>query len=311
MRPVRSVLPNAIKLRHLQCFVEVARERSVTRAAHNLATVQPALSRTLRELEEEVGKKLFERTRDGLILTEAGETLYRYAFGGMQQVSEGLARAAGEGPGEVIAIGVLPNVSRRVLPESVAVFKGQHPDTVVRIVTGTNIDLLTKLQAGRLDFVLGRMSDPDTMKGLTFEHLFYESIVFSARSGHPLGAASVVSLADVDGFPVIIPLPETIIRSELDRFMVSNGFPEFSNVIETVSFEFARPYLLASDAVAALPRGAVRPELESGQLVELAVPCDDLKGPVGLTFLPGHPLGSRTERLLGIIRDGALLRGMI
>lgn len=305
------MLPNAIKLRHLQCFVAVARERSVTKAAQKLATVQPALSRTLRELEEELGKKLFERTRDGLILTEAGETLYRYAFNGIQQVAEGLARAAGEGPGEVIAIGVLPNVSRRVLPDSVGAFKAQHPDTVVRVVTGTNIDLLTKLQAGRLDFVLGRMSDPDTMKGLTFEHLFYESIVFSARPGHPLSKAGSVSLADVDAYPVIIPLPETIIRSELDRYMVSNGFPEFSNVIETVSFEFARPYLQAHDAVSALPRGAVQPELDNGELVEIAVPCDDLMGPVGLTFLPGHPLGSRAERLLGLIRDGALARGLI
>ncbi|MEW5422845.1 pca operon transcription factor PcaQ [Amorphus sp. 3PC139-8] len=291
-----------IKLRHLQCFIEIARERNVTQAAQKLSTVQPALSRTLKELEDELGTRLFQRTRDGLVLTEAGETLYRYAFNGMQQVKEGLERAAGEGPGEIVSLGVLPNVSRRVLPTAIADFKKAHPDTRIRVVTGTNADLLIKLRAGRLDFVLGRMADPETMKGLSFELLFHESIVFASRTGHPLAAADQVSLAEVNAYPVIIPLPETIIRAELDRYMISNGFPEFDDVIETVSFDFARPYVENTDAIAILPRSAVRPELEADTMVMLAVPSSELKGPVGLTFLPGHPIRTRTQRLLGIIR---------
>lgn len=292
-----------IRFRHIRTFLEVARLRNATRAAERLNTAQPAVSRSLRELEEEIGRPLFERTSEGLVLTEAGARLYHFAASGMSQIQMGVSEAAGEGHLETITIGALPNITRRILPEVILEFKRINPGIIVRLLTGTNVDLLGKLRTGDLDFVIGRLSDPETMTGLSFEHLLHENMVFAARPGHPLAELEKVSLQEIDRYLVIMPPPKTVIRSELDKFLVEQGVPRLSTTIETVSFEFAKPVVLASDAVVALPFGAMEPELRDGTLVALSTPVESLLGPVGLSFLPDRRLSPPTHFLLEKIRD--------
>ncbi|MCT7378291.1 LysR substrate-binding domain-containing protein [Chelativorans salis] len=172
-------------------------QRSVSRAAERLHTAQPAVSRTLRELETEIGKPLFDRTSDGLILTEAGQRLYHFADTGMSHVAVGVAEASGQGRSELVTLGALPNITRRVLPDVILQFKRIHPDVIVRLLTGTNVELLNKLRAGEVDFVIGRLSDPETMTGLSFEHLLYEIMAFAARAGHPLAGQEHVTLSEI------------------------------------------------------------------------------------------------------------------
>ncbi|QKV17244.1 LysR substrate-binding domain-containing protein [Oricola thermophila] len=292
-----------IRFRHIRTFLEVARQRNATRAAERLNTVQPAVSRSLRELETEIGRPLFERTSDGLVLTEAGERLYHFANTGMSHIEMGVAEAAGDGHHEVVSFGALPNITRRILPEAVLRFKRVRPGIIVRLLSGTNEELLGKLRTGEVDFVIGRLAGPETMTGLSFEHLLYENMVFAARAGHPLADLDLVPLSSVDRHLVILPPPKTVIRQELDKFLVANGIPRFRDSIETISFEFAKLIVRDSDAVVALPFGAMEPELADGTLVQLATPSETLRGPVGLTFLPGRQLSPPTLMLLEILRD--------
>ena len=292
-----------IRFRHIRTFLEVARQRSVSRAAERLNTAQPAVSRSLRELEIEIGRPLFDRTSDGLVLTKAGAKLYHFADMGVAHLSTGFAEASGEGQSEVVTLGALPNITRRVLPEVVMAFKQIHPEVVVRLLTGTNIDLLRRLRTGDLDFVIGRLADPETMTGLSFEHMLYEIMAFAARPNHPLAHKESVTLPEINRYLVIIPQPETVIRSELDKFMIAQGLPRFSDTIETTSFEFAKPLLLATDAIVALPLGAMEPELGNGVLCKLAAPTEALRGPVGISFLPGRRLSPPAMFLLNMLRE--------
>ncbi|WP_157015561.1 LysR substrate-binding domain-containing protein [Mesorhizobium xinjiangense] len=298
-----SIRERRIRFRHIRTFLEVARQRSVSRAAERLHTAQPAVSRSLRELETEIGRPLFERTSGGLILTKAGARLYHFADMGIAHLSTGIAEASGEGQAEVVTLGALPNITRRVLPEIILEFKRIHPEVVVRLLTGTNIDLLGKLRTGEVDFVIGRLADPDTMTGLSFEHLLYEILAFAARPGHPLAGLDKVTVVDINRYPVIIPQPETVIRAELDKFMIAQGLPRFDDTVETTSFEFAKPFLLHSDAIVALPLGAMEPELSEGILIQLAAPTEALRGPVGLSFFPGRQLSPPASFLLTILRE--------
>ncbi len=91
-----------IKLRHLQAFLEVARQRSFARAAERLSITQPGISKTIRELEDTLAVSLFERTPKGISLTQAGLTLLRHAGPAVRTLEEGVKALQGCDVGKLI-----------------------------------------------------------------------------------------------------------------------------------------------------------------------------------------------------------------
>lgn len=306
---INSLKKKNLRFRHLSCFLEVAAERSITKAAENLGTVQPALSRTIRELEQRVGKKLFRRTRDGLVLTDAGEMLHQYTASGMTQIAQGVDRVS-DGGMPVIAVGVMPNTLRMVLPRCVQEFKRSHTETSVRIVTGTNPDLHGKLRDETLDFVVGRLLEPRHMEGLQFEHLFDEPLVFAAAANHPIHANGPATFSTINAFPVVMPPARSMMRDDIDRCLIAVGAPGFSNVIETLSAEFACSYAMQGQAIIAFPRWTLGPELESGEMREVAFADVSFMIAMGITSLPGHSLNEPCKKLISLIRDAAVIRAL-
>ncbi|PQO24065.1 LysR family transcriptional regulator [Rhodobacteraceae bacterium WD3A24] len=292
-----------IRLRHLRFFAAAARHRSITRAADQLNTVQPSVSRTLGELEEIIGKPLFERSRRGLVLTAAGETLLHFVDMGLAQLSEGVAQSAGRGAGRVVALGMLPNVASALVPQVVERFKQTDPRTVVRLHTGTGDEMLRMLRAGEIDFIIGRLMDDERIHGLNFDHLYDERLAFACRVGHPLAGGEVLTFDRIGAYPVVIPLPGTIIRMELNRFLTQIGAEDFEDAIETISFEFARTYAFRTDAVVIMPYGALKPDIAAGMLALLDVGEGYLVGPVGMTHVPGRELSMPARRLMDLFRE--------
>jgi LysR family pca operon transcriptional activator len=110
-----------IKLRHITCFLEISRLKSVAAAADVLSISQPAVSKTLAELEDLLGMPLFDRSRRTLFLTPYGEVFLRYASTSLTALKQGIASALSTGA-EVVKIGALPTVSARILPKAVQIF---------------------------------------------------------------------------------------------------------------------------------------------------------------------------------------------
>ncbi len=301
-------MDNRIRMRHLRCFVEVARHGSITRAAEALNTVQPSLSRSLRELEDEIGSPLFERTGRGLVLTGAGERLMRHASIGLAQIAKGVRQAQEKHAIPAVSVGILPNVARTLAPRAIGRFKRREPEIDVRVYFHPVNALVDYLHDGTIDFMLGRLLAPERLKGISFEHLYSEPLIFVARPDHPLAARPGVTLADIDAGIVVVPLPGTIIRAELDKFTVARGLAEFSNKIESVSFELMRAVLADGDAVACIPVEAAGPELADGKLVRLAIETAEMTSSVGLSYLAGRDLNPAAADLAGIIRDEAAIR---
>ena len=166
-----------IKLRHLQAFLEVARQRSFARAAERLSITQPGISKTIRELEDTLAVSLFERTPKGISLTQAGLTLLRHAGPAVRTLEEGVKalQAVQEGS-HWLRIGALSTAESRLLPE--ALRRWQVDTTIERgaqVVTGTSAFLLSRLRRGELDVVVGRMTEAREIHDLSFEHLYYSS----------------------------------------------------------------------------------------------------------------------------------------
>ncbi len=301
---------NRIRMRHLRCFLAVARHGSATRAAEVLGTVQPSVSRSLREFEEEMGSPLFERTSTGLELNEAGRTLLSYVSAGLGQVDRGIETMRGQMGAQKVTAFAMPNVVRVVMPGAVRRFKSLYPEVDVELETVASGLLHHRLRDGDVDFGFGRITAAEKMAGLNFEHLYSEGLVFFARAGHPLAQRTGVKVAEIDGFPVILPSGGTIIRDEINRFVISQGVSGFSNMIETVSFEFSRNYLQASDAVVCLPLGAMRQEIAAGTVITLDVDAPQLMGAVGISNVAGRKLSAPAQLLIQMIRDEVVALGL-
>ena len=120
-------IDSRIKFRHLQCFLEVARQGSLARAADRLAVSQPAVSKTLKELEEVLAAQLFERGKGGAVLTEAGMAFLRYAGPCVQALREGVeSLRGGEYQASSARLGVLSTVEGAFLPEVVRRLHERH-----------------------------------------------------------------------------------------------------------------------------------------------------------------------------------------
>lgn len=297
-----SRLTTKIRLRQLRCFVTVARKKSFVLASDELGLTQPAVSRSIKELELILGEPLFDRSTRGATLTEKGLGFLDAAEAAILQINQGLQSfLGGEGRSEQVRIGALPNVCSRVLPGIVHKFKDTHPNTTVTIVPGTNAALLDGLRRAETDFVIGRLSSSEAMRGLAFEALFDEPLVFVARHDH-LVTQGNASLEDLQRFPLMLPPEGTIIRQEIDRYLAGKGLGKPQNLVESTSSDFQRAYILGSDCIAAIPKGVIQSDLDLGSLVELPIGEGELKGPVGLTTNPMLVANGSVVEMLNSIR---------
>lgn len=301
------MIDTRIKFRHLQCFLEAARQGSIAHAARALTISQPAVSKTLKELEEVLGARLFERSKKGVRLTRFGEIFMRHAAASVMALRQGIdsvSRAQSKG-GFTVAIGLLPNVAARLMPRALELFKQTAVETIVRVSTGSNAALLAQLRLGELDLVVGRLVEPDQMTGLAFEHLYSEPMTLAVRAAHPLGTQTPFDLAAIERYPLSLPPVGTVIRKEVDHFLIANGVGLPTNQVETISVTFGRAHTLASDTVWAVPRGAIETDLESGALVELPIDKSAMMGSIGLTTRSDVAPSPLTELLMNTIREVA------
>ncbi|MBB3331692.1 LysR family pca operon transcriptional activator [Halomonas campaniensis] len=294
-----------IKLRHLQAFLEVARQRSFARAAERLAITQPGISKTIRELEEILTASLFERTPKGVALTQAGLTLLRHAGPAIRALEEGVGAIGEARDGErPLRVGALSTVESRLLPEALRRWHAEgaeHADVGVNVVTGPSAFLLSRLRRGELDLVVGRMTEAREIQDLAFEHLYYERLLLMVRAGHPLAGVSPLPADALGAYPWVLPPPQTTLRQQVDSFCLSHALVLPARRLETLSLPLSRGYTLGSDAIWVAPEEAVEGSVAAGELCELALPLEQQGGSVGLclnaTLRPSLALEAFCERL--------------
>ncbi|AMM25317.1 LysR substrate-binding domain-containing protein [Variovorax sp. PAMC 28711] len=299
-----------VQLRHLRCFVAVAQERHLARAAVRLALSQPAVSKTLAELEAMAGTRLVERGTAGRRgvqgLSAAGEQLLAHALRVLEALeasAQSLAPSSGERL-ERLRIGALPSVAPALLPQALTEFRERWPHVQVIVKSAANASLLDELRAGELDLVVGRMSEPGLMAGLSFELLLAEPLVFAARAGHPL-ARRGASVQGVLGCPLVIYGEGTIPRHNTESFLSALGLALPANTLQTLDVSVARALVLLSEAIWITPLGAARADLEEGRLVRLPIKTAGTEEPVGLLLRSDAEPSALRSAMAALLRVGA------
>ncbi len=305
-----------VQLRHLRCLVAVAQERHLARAAERLALSQPAVSKTLSELEAIVGTRLVERSKAGRRgvqgLTAAGEQLLAHALRVLEALdasAQAVAPAAG-GRIERLRIGALPSVAPALLPQALARLRDGWPQVQIVVKSAANAALLDELRAGELDLVVGRMSDPRLMGGLSFELLHTEPLVFAVRAGHPL-ALKAASVQAVLGYPLVVYGEGTIPRHNTESFLSARGLVLPTNALQTLDVAVARALVAVSDAVWITPLGAARGELADGRLVQLRIETAGTEEPVGLLQRSDAEPSALRAAMAVLLREAAREQGAV
>ena len=292
-----------IRLRHLHTFVAVAQQGTLGRAAETLNLSQPALSKTLNELEQLTGTRLFERGRLGAQLTLVGEQFLTHAvkvLDALNSAGQALNRKEGLN-NDIVRIGALPTAALGILPTVIGQFHKQQKDITLQVATMNNTMLLAGLKSGEIDIGIGRMSDPDLMSGLNYELLFLESLKLVVRPGHPL-LQETVTLSRVMEWPVVVSPKGTVPRQNAETLLQSQGCKMPAGCIETLSASLSRQLTVDFDYGWVVPSGAVKDDLRRGVLSALPIATQGAGEPIGILTRVDATLTPGTQTLLSAIR---------
>ena len=302
----KSLLDPRIKLRHISCFLEVNRQRGVVAASQALGLSQPAVSKSIAELEDLLQTTLFDRSGRRLVLTRQGEIFARHAMAAAAAIREGIdSMNLNRSSYNIVRLGTLPTVEVEVVPRAVASFIRSPFACRVHVESGPSSHLLAMLRDGKLDFIVGRLASPEVMNGLVFEHLYSEQLTFAVRPKHPLARRQSLSYRELEPYPMLLPPENAIIRPIVDSLFIAGGAGSFHSELETVSNSFARAFTLENDAVWTISRSVVAHDLEIGQLVALDLDTSASHGPVGITMRSNEQINVVTAALIDAVREAA------
>jgi len=227
-----------MKLHQLAALVSASENGSLRQAAEKLHLSQPALSRSIRELESELGVKLLERTPLGVEPTAYGHALIlrsRIVDSELRQARHDIAhlRAATHGD---LRIGATPVAAFSLLPVVLARLKKSRPQLRVSITDGMGSSLFKQLRQGDFDFVFGRIDEAIDPHEFTADVLFNDSLVVVARRDHPLARARTASKVNWAQLEWILPSGDNPARTAFERAFYQRIGKAPASTIDSNSF---------------------------------------------------------------------------
>ena len=242
-----------MKLHHFHEVVAIAERGGIRAAARHLQVAQPALTRSLADLERELGAPLFERRARGVVATPLGEAFVRRAtliLHEVRRTQEEVDQIRGSTSGNVtVGLSIAAHLS--LLPKALAPFRRRYPDNRLHIVEGFYPTLESRLRDGAVDFYIGPDSGRKVIPELSKETLFKGRRIILCRSGHPLtSATSLKTLRDADWITTSITEEA---EDEIGRLFERNKLPPPRLAVRGQSALTLMTCLSSSDLLAMVP----------------------------------------------------------
>ncbi|GKS87613.1 LysR family transcriptional regulator [Acidovorax sp. SUPP1855] len=305
MSQIDRVLRSNLKLRHLQMLVALDQFRHVGRAADFLSVTQPAVSKTLAEIERMFGLPLFDRSTRGTEPTAAGASVVRFArsvLAGYDRTRDEIAAEASGARGRT-SVGAMVAATPVLLAQAVEKLKARSRHTTVLIEEGDLTRLLPKLRLGELDLFVGRLEPGYASPDLETEALYDDPMVAVVRPGHPLATKRKPRWADIAGQPCVLPPPWASLRVKLEQQFFAHDLHPPADIVESASFLSQITFLHQRGAVAFMARTVARHFAEQGMLAVVKVPVEIELPPVGLIRMRGVEGTPVTQALVGCLRE--------
>lgn len=308
---INDMVLNRLKLRPLLVFDRVMRCLSIARAARELNLTQPAVTKAIRELEQQLDTVLFDRNNRGVTPTECGLLLgerVKSVIAELRYLTDELNTFKGGVTGHVV-VGTQISASASVLPRAIMLLKERTPRLLMTIREGPQDYLFSALATGELDLVVGRLPDPDAplIRKMPLRHqpLYQNSLCVVAGSQHPLADERALSHAHLQDWPWIVPPPDSPARLVADRFFRDAGLPFPENLVESLSLLTNVNLLTDSHYLGLMPALAARRFVEVGLLVILPLGAIGPATAVGYSTRKDKPLSAGTRKLIDCLKVAA------
>ena len=259
-----------MRLNQIRDFVSIVEAGSIRAAARTLGVSHPAMTKALRQLEDDLRVQLIRRTTRGVVPTASGRAFLaraRAIQAEVRKAEEELRGLSGEAGGTV-SISVSPAAAALLAPDAIAEFVREHPQVRLRVVEGTPSALAALVRDETLDFALGNRPSIAIAAGLKFRVLLRTPMVVACRRGHPLrGAKALHQLTDARWIGLYPPGGGGLV----ERSFAQAGLPFPQRYIACESHVFAFELLARTDALMPIPAPIVAAQAGRGLLTTVAL----------------------------------------
>lgn len=260
-----------INLELYKVFYYVAKNESITRAANELSISQPAISKSIKTLEEQINTPLFIRKRDGVSLTEAGESIYNKIKEAIELIdsAEDDIKSLTNLESGSINIGASKTIIHEYLMPHIKKFHKEYPNINIRIFTDKTSELIKKAKMGLIDVIFTNMpyNFPDGFESIKIMDL-HDCLVANESFNYLRGKK--ITKNDLEKLPLLVLTKGATTRIRLDDYCVENNItihPEMEFGSNTLIKEFTE----AGFGIGMLTKEHVKKELESNELFELDI----------------------------------------
>lgn len=212
-----------MNIKHLRTFITILETQNLTKAAAMLNVVQPAVTRQIQILEEELGVRLFNRSRHGMTLTDDGKVLEPYARRILNEVENAkleLTANIGSMRGKV-HIGVLSSISELLSSLIMTLIKERYPQVQIKISVGYSGHLKEWLEAGDIDLALMYDSTPSKLIDLT--PLVKEPLLLIGSARSYIKDSKILEIKKIEKLPLILPFHPHRLRSLIEQAYKESG----------------------------------------------------------------------------------------
>jgi molybdate transport repressor ModE-like protein len=266
---LRTLIP--VKYNQLRALVAIAQHGSIRAAAKTVCLSQPALTKAIRELEQELGVPLVSRSARGAQLTQFGQAVHARAkliLAEMQHVRDDVIQLSGL-EGGAVSCAVTPLVSLKFLTRAIHMFRQRMPKTRLEIQEGFLTAALARLRDGSLDFVIAIVDEKKLAPEFVFKPMVDGELIISARIGHPL--ANATSITELDGADWMLNTTPESIGQSLQDFFVQHGARAPRVVVECSSFSASFSLSVNSNLLSCCPKSFLETDWIRERMVAVPV----------------------------------------
>jgi len=300
---VNRHLDQRLKLRHFRIIEAISNHSSLLKASGALRLAQPALTRSLHEIEEVLGVRLYDRHAKGVRETQFGEAVAQCArniLAELKRLDDELDQLSRD-TSVVVNVGALPVAAVGIMPGVIARLNEQRPDLEVRLVQGLTEELIPELNSGQLDLIVGRLYESLAPDGLKREVLYYEPISLMAHPEHSIFAGPGPTIENISKAKLALPTVASRLGQEIDQILVAMNI-DLNSPIRSSSLAFIRELIQSGEFVAIMPRLTLAADVLRGaiRLAQLPVPMPSR--PAGIIYRGDQPLPPSAAALVATLR---------
>ncbi|HTJ00172.1 MAG TPA: LysR family transcriptional regulator [Dongiaceae bacterium] len=290
-----------IDSRQLRAFVTLARSGSFTRTARELHLSQPAVSHSIKALEEEMRCRLFDRVGKTVSLTQAGEQFLEHAKKILAEMDAARARLSelGKWGHGRLRLGTSPTACQYILPALLREFKESFPQCVIHIEPGDTPTSLELLHTNRIDLAL--TLEPQEQTTLEFQPLFTDELQFLVSPLHPWAQTGRVERAEIKRQKFILYNRASYLSKMVEEYFRDEGIV-LATYIELGNMEAIKELVKLGLGVGILAPWVAQKELAEGSLHALPLGKRKLRRRWGILFHKGQRLTLAQETFIGLCR---------